>query len=167
MSILRCPKRALTLVEMIATVTVLAIVAASVLPVVESAGAHYAEAGKARRVTDRAVFAMDRISRVLRETPWDPDAEGLAIDALASYSISLANGTSLRLVGDELILTIDGRDGVLCSGVEAIEFTATGADGVTSTLGSPASTRRIGIGMRMNGITMRTAVFPRSGLGNE
>ncbi len=167
MSTARMHRRGLTLIEMIATITVLAIVAASVLPVVESAGAHYVESVTTRRVADRAAFAMDRVSRVLRETPGVPGSAGLAIDSIAADAIVLTNGTAIRLVGDELVLTIDGRSGVVCGGVEAIEFVATGADGVASTLESPAETRRLGIGMRVNGLTVRTAIFPRAALGSE
>lgn len=158
-------RRGLTLVEMIATITVLGIVGATVLPVIEASGAHYAESASLRRSADRVSFAIDRVSRVLREIPATEEGNGLAIVTIRSDEITLANGTSIRMDGDRLVLEIDGRVGAVCEGVSEFVVVATGADGVTSTVESPRDTRRIGIGIVAEGMSVRSAVFPRACMG--
>lgn len=158
-------RRGLTLVEMIATITVLGVVGATVLPVIEASGAHFAESASLRRAADRVSFAMDRISRVLREIPAAEQGGGLAIEAITASEIVLTNGTRIRLDGDRLLLEIDGRVGTVCDHVSEFEIIATGADGVTSTAASPQETRRIGIGIVAEGFSVRSAVFPRACMG--
>lgn len=158
-------RRGLTLVEMIATVTVLGIVGATVLPVIEASGAHYAESASLRRSSDRVAFAVDRVSRVLREIPASEDGSGLAIETIREDEIALSNGTSIRLDGGQLLLEMDGRIGAVCDGVSEFVVVATGADGVTSTVESPQETRRIEFGIVADGLSVRSAVFPRACMG--
>jgi prepilin-type N-terminal cleavage/methylation domain-containing protein len=158
-------RRGLTLVEMIATITVLGVVGATVFPVIEASGAHFAESASLRRSADRVSFAIDRISRVLREIPAADEGDGLAIEGITASEIVLTDGTSIRLEGDRLLLEIDGRVGTICDRVSEFEIRATGADGVTTTTESPQQTRRIGIGIVAEGFSVRSAVFPRACMG--
>lgn len=158
-------RRGLTLVEMIATITILAIVGASVLPVIEAAGSHYAESATLRRSSDRVAFAMDRICRVLREIPAADDGDGLAIAAIEPDAITLTDGREIRLESNRIIIEIDGQAGMVCDDVAEFVIVATGADGLTPTDGSPRDTRRLGIGIVAGGVDVRSAVFPRACMG--
>ncbi len=158
-------RAAFTLVEMIATVTILGIIGAATLPVIESAGTLYAESASMSRSVERASFAIDRASRVLREIPITDTNSGLAIEHVRSDSIALASGDSLALSDGRLVITKDGRTAVLCSDVSRFEIIALGADGITRTEGSPEDTRRIMLSLVADGVEIRTSVFPRAAMG--
>lgn len=157
--------RAFTLIEMIATVTILGIIGAAVLPVVESAGMLYAESARAARSVERASFAMDRACRFLRETPLNENADGLAIAGITPEQVSLESGDGLTLEHGQLLITIDGRTATLCADVDDFELAALGADGVTRTEGTPAHTRTIQVRLVVDGLEARTEVFLRSAMG--
>jgi prepilin-type N-terminal cleavage/methylation domain-containing protein len=161
----RDARRAFTLVEMVATVTILGIIGAAVLPVIESAGALYAESARAGRTVERASFAADRISRLLREIPINETADGLAITAIEPERLALASGDGLSLDNGQLLITIGGRSATLCADVDAFELMGLGADGVTPTEGTPAATRIIQVRLVVNGLEMRTETFLRSAMG--
>lgn len=161
----RQSSRAFTLIEMIATVTILGIMGAAVLPIVESAGLLYAESARAARSVERASFAIDRVCRFLRETPLNDSADALAIATIAPEQISLESGDGLAFERGQLLITVDGRTATLCADVDAFELAAMGADGVTRTEGTPDQTRTIQVRLVVDGMEARTEVFLRSAMG--
>lgn len=164
-SVTRRSSHAFTLIEMIATVTILGIMGAAVLPVVESAGLLYAESARAARSVERASFAIDRVCRFLREIPLNDGADALAIAAIEPAQIALESGDGLALDRGQLLITVDGRTATLCADVDAFELAAIGADGVTSTEGAPGQTRTIRVLLVVDGLEARTEVFLRSAMG--
>ncbi len=156
---------AFTLVEMVATVTILGIIGAAVLPVVESAGSLYAESARAGRTVERVTFAADRVCRVLREIPLSEAADGLAIAEIRPEGLTMEGGDGLWLEDGQLMITIDARSATLCADVDAFELAALGADGVTRTDDAPGDTRIIQVRLVVDGLEARTEVFMRSAMG--
>lgn len=157
--------RGITLVETLACVTVLAVVGATVMPVIDAVGSGYAESVAQRRTVERLSFASDRISRVLREIPASDGDEGLAIALIDEGSIRLLNGTGVWLDGERLVLATGAGQAVLCEDVDSFTVVAMGRGGVGLTMDAPRQTRRIGFEISSGGMSMRTAVFPRSAIG--
>ena len=158
-------RSAFTLVEMIATVTVLGIIGAATLPVVEATGALYAESASMSRSVERASFAIDRLSRVLREVGVADDRSGLAIAQITPTSFVCTNGDGVSLDQDRLMMSLNGRSATLCDGVTEFEILALGADGLTRTESDPSTTRRVFVRLVCDGIEIRTTVFPRAAAG--
>ncbi|MBX3363061.1 MAG: hypothetical protein KF912_07930 [Phycisphaeraceae bacterium] len=161
--------RGITLVETLACVTVLAVMGATVMPVIDAVGSGFAESVAQRRTVERLSFASDRISRVLREIPASDGGEGLAIASIDERSIQLVDGSGVWLDGERLVLATGAGKAVLCEDVDSFTIVALGSGGVGSTMETPSLTRRIGFEISSSGMSMRTAVFPRSaiGLGGE
>ena len=65
----RPSRRAYTLVECVCAITVIAVTAAVVLPVIGSATTAYANATTARDVSEDVAYALDRCAAMLRDTP--------------------------------------------------------------------------------------------------
>lgn len=142
-----------TLVELIATMTVLSVIGLAASGLIVTATDSYVEASTAARLHGEASVAMDRIVRELRAIPnrAEEEANGPDLDAVRSDRISWGDGSSIRL--DEqrrLVLTIDGGDAnVLLENVATFEVEAFDAEGaaLAATLNWPAtaSVQRIGI----------------------
>ncbi len=117
-------RRAFTLIEAIATMVVLAVVSAVLSGVVWAAVRSFDEGAEAARMHSEASIAMERMTRDLRAIPLaasgTPD-----ISSVAESSITWDAATrSLSLVGDELVLTVDGTPAVLLSDVRGFQVRA-------------------------------------------
>ncbi|MBX3359922.1 MAG: hypothetical protein KF705_00570 [Phycisphaeraceae bacterium] len=94
--------RGITLVETLACVTVLAVMGATVMPVIDAVGSGFAESVAQRRTVERLSFASDRISRVLREIPASDGGEGLAIASIDERSSSSLTDPACGLMASGL-----------------------------------------------------------------
>ncbi|MBX3316798.1 MAG: hypothetical protein KF902_08055 [Phycisphaeraceae bacterium] len=162
---LRRMARGITLVETLACVTVLAVVGATVMPVIDAVGSGFAESVAQRRTVERLSFASDRISRVMREIPASDGGDGLAIASIDGSSIRLVSGSGVWLDGERLVLATDAGKAVLCERVDSFTIVAMGPGGIGATMDTPQLTRRIGFEISSGGMSIRTAVFPRSAIG--
>jgi len=154
--------RGATLVEMIVSITVLAVVASVALPVIHGATDAYAGASTARRTSERAAYAMERIIRLLRDTPAGTLPGEVGIRAASAESVTLTDGRGVALDQGRLLQTdAAGEVGVLCEDVDRFEIAFVGDDGVTDVLTDPRSSQRFHIVLVVGGFELRTCVFPR------
>jgi len=155
--------RAFTLVELLGVIVIFATLAGVISPVVlEAAGAHR-RAATQRDASQRAGYALERIVRLLRETPpaspGDP-APGLAV--AATDHVERIDGAKVELIDSTLWLTpAAGEAAPLCQGVEAFELAYIGADGAADTVATPEATQRVAIRIVVDGFELRTVVFLR------
>lgn len=159
----RLSRRAFTLLEGLLSIVIIAVIAALTLPVVTGATDNYAYAATARRSTEEVAFAMERAVRFLRDAPAGAAANTLDIASAAPTEVIFADGTSLLLRGDQLMLTADSNagEGLLLNDVEAFEVRYLAQDGVTNCMGTPQSTHRFLVTVKAGGAELRCIAFPR------
>ena len=154
-----------SLVEVVMTITVLAVVAGVTFPVMNAAGDVYSAASDARDASDSCAFAIDRVVRLVRECPSGESAGEVGIATASAGEIAFTDGRSVRLDGDTLVYEDgEGLSSPLCRGVEAFELTYLGDDGETDTSSSAEQTRRVGVMLRASGFELRSAAFIRIGM---
>ena len=162
-------RRAFTLVELIASMSVLAIVASVGAGVVWTAAGQYADGAESVRLHSETSVAMDRIVRALRSVDAE-SATAPAIDTVTASSIAWNTDCSLTLSGTDLLLTEDGgAPGVLLRGVTTLSVTAYDADnaamGASLTGAACDDIRRISITITASSgavsETIRTRVYLR------
>lgn len=166
-------RRAFTLVEMIASMVILSLVAGTAGAMLwrGAAGLRDAQAGPLEH--DRLSAACERLSREFRAIQLRPGVLTAApdIDEVADQSISWNDGHSLHLDNGSLMLRIDsGTPRVLLEHVSSFSVKALGED--RQELGLPISGSGcdpvrlllVTLGVTTNGITdtLRVTVFVRS-----
>lgn len=165
--------RAFTLVELLATIVVLGVIATATSSILLAATDGYLSATVRAEAHTEVSVGLDRIVRELRSIPFDGDAGGVApdIDTVTTSSIAWDDDSSLALDGTDLEITIDGGSAaVLVADVSA--FTVTCYDESNAALGSSLAgaacdaIRRVEISITCTrrGIseTLHTRVFLRS-----
>lgn len=156
-------RRGATLVELIVSITIIAIVAGVSLPVIHGATDAYASAAEVRRAAERGAYAMEKAVRLLRDAPEGSGGPGtLGIATATATHIEFDDGRGLRLDGTTLrLLQPDGTEPVLCEDVEAFSISYLMQDGATSALAAPSGTQRFHISMKVRGFELRTCVMAR------
>lgn len=156
-------RRGVTLVETIASIVVIGIVAAVITPVVASAGTHYAKTVAARRGVDRLAFALERCDQFLRQIPAGATSGTLAIASASSDSVRLLDGRGLELGGGQTLLlrATDGTTSPILTGVTTFEITCIGADGISLTNSTPTASHTFRVRIVAGGAELRTVVFAR------
>ena len=165
----RPSRRAFTLVELIATMTILAALGSVVSVVIASSTDGYTRASTTAQLHSELSVALDRIDQMLRYIPnigGSPD-----ITSLSGTSITWETDWSLNLNGAQLLLVKNGGTAsVLLDDVSALSIQA--YDESNAPLGASLSgtacgaIRRIAINITLtrNGVTeaLRTRVFLRA-----
>lgn len=152
-----------TLVELIVTVTVLGIVGAATMPVILGVSQAYAQSTQARAAIERNAFAIDRITRWVREIPEGATPGTVAIASASSSSIRLTDARRIELANGRLVqIDSTGESAVLIENVTGFVLTCKGADGVADTSGSPAQTQRIAFTLTSDGVTLAGIAFIRA-----
>lgn len=155
-------RRAATLVELIVSITVLAIVGGISLPVILGATDAYAGAAETRRACERGAYALERAIRLLRDAPEGSTAGTVGITSVTASEIVLTDGRGLRLTGTTLyLLGSGGVQSTLCENVDAFSISCLADDGITSTASAPINTQRFHISLTVRSFALRAAVFPR------
>ncbi len=159
--------RAFTLIELIATMVVLAVVASVAAPIMVASSDAYADAANQREAAERVAAALDRVVRVVREAPATAPGETTPdIVEATTTSLEFAGGVRLELSGSTLLLTTATEaQSPLCQGVSAFALEFLAADGVTDSSGAPTSTQRVNVRLTSGGVEARTSVFLRVGTG--
>ncbi len=163
-------RRAFTLVELIATMTVLATLGSVISVIISSAVSGYTRAATTAQLHSEASVALDRIDQMLRYIPasavTDPD-----ISSVTATSITWSTNWTLTLTGTQLLLSeAGGTSSVLLNDVSAFSVTAydQGNAALAASLSGSAcdSIRRLRVSITLtrSGIseTLRTKVFIRS-----
>lgn len=159
--------RGLTLLELIAAITVMSVIAVSVFPVIASAADAYASATRTREDTERIAFAMDRCIRLLREATGSDPVGSLDLTTATVDRVVFADGRGVGLSGTDLVYIESGQpDAPLCRDVTTFRIDYYGNDGVTSTIAIPGDTQRFVITLTTEGITLTGSAFARSRIGD-
>lgn len=149
--------------ECVCSITVIGVVAAVVLPVVNSATTSCVNAARARDVSENAAYALDRCVELLRDAPLAPGGSSLDLTAASPTSISFADGRGLSFATSVLSITdAAGVSAPLIREVESFSIGHFAQDGVTSTLNSPGDTWIYTITLKVAGFELRNTAFARS-----
>ena len=153
--------RGITLLEMICAITVLSVIAVTVLPVINGAAENQYSAISMRRQAESAGFAMDRVVRVLRDVPLAAGAKKANITAGSATGITLSDGRAFSLSGTDLYYNDGTTNAVLCRNVTTFAITYLGDDGVTSTLSDLMNTHRFNVQIVVGDIDLRGSAYAR------
>ena len=163
---LRRKQHGFTLLELLASVVVMSIISVVLMPVIASASDSYVVARQVRGATERAAFALDRVSRIVREAPIGDAESGVGITGATERSVVFSDGSGVQLVGTTLEMLVPGSNAVpLCLDVQSFTVNFIGADGMTDVRQNPTTTHRIGIVIETDGVTMSILAHPRVWIG--
>lgn len=159
----RPARPAFTLVECVCAITVIAVTAAVVLPVISSSTTAYANATAARDVSEDVAYAMDRCLAMLRDTPPAATAGSLALSSASASGVTFSDGRALSYASGVLSLTdATGASAPLLRGMESFSLGCFAQNGTTSTMATPASTWIFTVRLRKSGFELRGAAFVRA-----
>lgn len=163
--------RGFTLIEAVATMTVLAVVSVAASRIIFAATDAYAGSAARSHLSAEGSAAMERIAAELRAIPSRAGAPGTPwIDSVSANSVSWGGGSTLSRSGDRVLLAVDGDAArTLLSNVSAFSiacFDAADQPLPANLSGSACdAVRRIEITLTLSrsGVneTLRTRVFPR------
>lgn len=158
-------RRAFTLLEAVVTIVVLSVVAAVVLPVVNAAADAYNASSAVERAVDDSVYALDCITRLLREAPMGASYGQIGVAEFGEDRVVFSDGTGCRLKAGELQQrSADGSWATLCDQVEGFELialTATGGDASSD----PTQVQVFHVRLVRLGFELRAAAFCRARYG--
>jgi prepilin-type N-terminal cleavage/methylation domain-containing protein len=155
--------RAFTLLEALIAIMVVGVVAALAFPLLHTSSSGLASATSAARTIDRCAYAIDRITRELREGEVNPTTGAMLLQTADVDAVRFLSGRGLELDGDTLFVHDDaGTRAPLVDGVESFVVRYLGQDGRTDTRLTPASTQRFEVELRVGGLTLATAAVPRA-----
>ncbi|MBZ0171498.1 MAG: type II secretion system GspH family protein [Phycisphaerales bacterium] len=159
-------RRAMTLLEVMASVLILSIAAAVVLPVIDAASRTYSETARTRNETGRIRYAMDRATRVLRQAPTGETEGTIGVTRFDAQTIEFSDGFGLELINGSLMLLDPVQDNaVLLDGVSTFELIALTQDGVTPVPGdAPETADRFRVRIATTVTELRSIVYPRVGM---
>ena len=155
-----------TLLELLVSVVLMGVIGSVLLPVVSSASDSYTTTREVRNATERMAFALDRMSRMVRQAPIGADDEGVGIRMATASSIEFTDGSGFRLESNQILMLVPGGSPVLlCDDIDQLQITLIGADGVTSTVASPQNTHRVVVMAQTGSLRMSVVAHPRVWIG--
>ncbi|USN98755.1 MAG: prepilin-type N-terminal cleavage/methylation domain-containing protein [Phycisphaeraceae bacterium] len=159
-------RRGMTLLEVMASVIILSITAVVVLPVIDAASRNYSETANVRSQTGRIRYAIDRVTRVLRQAPAGETSGTIGVARFDADTAEFSDGTGVDLVDGSLMLLDPVQDdAMLLDGVTAFELVALGSDGVTPVPGdAPETVDRYRVRLATADTELRMIVYPRVGM---
>lgn len=161
-------RRAFTMLEMIAAVIVMSIIAAVITPVISSASEHYTTTRQIRTQTEQMAFAVDRMARMLRQAPIGSGGSGVGISSATASSITFSDGTGFLLDSGRIEMLVPGQsNALLCPDIDTMIIEYLASNGVTSTLATPELTHRVAVTLTSGDLRMSILIFPRVWIGQE
>jgi len=155
-------RHAHTLIEMVMAMVVISIIAASFAPIANAVADGYASSSSAREATERTAYAIDRVVRLLRETPEGATAGVPDITRAETDAVEFGDGRAVALVAGNLELTSgSGVTAVLCRDVDVFRIDYLGDDGITDTSSNPEDTRRYMVRLGTGGLELRSSAYVR------
>lgn len=154
-------RRGFTLLEALVSLTVIAVVAAAVLPSMAGAGDSLESTRAVRAATVEANLALERTVALLRDVPRSVQSPAdLAIAIGESSRVRLADGSGVERSGTDLFLRHpSGTLDLLASDVQVFEVRYLSRPGVETT---PSDASLFEIRIVVRGFELRSAVFARS-----
>lgn len=160
----RRSNRGFSLVELVASLVVISVVAAVLAPVLNSAADTIVTTRDLRRASDDAGFAMATAIRLLREVP-PGEGVNLGLASADDTSIVFSDGRGLRLNADTLELVTPAGAAPVARDVSSFEIRYLGPDGHAPA--APADAQRLHITMTVRGMTLSGVAFPRVNSGQS
>ncbi len=164
-------RRAFTLIEAVATITIIAIIAGASSRLILSGADGYAAAATRAELANAASAAMERLTLELREIPLRPATSPAEpyLDAVTASSIAWRGDAGIDLSGTTLRFTADGVARTLATDVSAFSvqcYDQSNSPLATSLSGDACDpVRRVEVTLTLtrNGVseTLRTRVFLR------
>ena len=167
-----CGRRGFTIIEAIATMTVLAAIGSVTSVIIHTTMDSYTAGSVSAQLHSELSITMDRIMRALRKIPRDSGASGTApnIDSVSATSITWDTDYTLGLSGTNVIYTEDGgtptvlQSNVTAFGIQAYNESNTAmAATLSGTNCDPIRRLLITITVQRNGVTesLRAKLFVR------
>ena len=157
---------AFTLVEVIATILVLGIISAVMLPLLQTSTETYASAAERRSSGADIDNAVARIVGIIRGI-----SDRGTLSEADEDSFELADGTRVEFNGVALFLTTpEHESSLLCPEIDAFEFTWLGADGMELDFDAGDGVdevRRVNVSVSSGAVIIRTAACPRIAWGGD
>jgi type II secretory pathway pseudopilin PulG len=155
-------RRAFTLVEATAAIIIISSISAVIVPVIFSAGDAYANSSSVRRTAEKGAYAMERVVRLLRDTPAGTTRGTVDISIANAAQVRFGDGRGVELTGTTLVLRdTSGGLSTLCDNVSAFTLAYIGDDGSTNTAGTPTTTQRFNITIVTDGFELRSSALAR------
>jgi len=159
---------AFTLLELLATVVVMCVIGAVLVPVMTSSSEAYTTTRDVRNRTEQAAHALDRMVRVVREAPIGSDATGIGVQSASATSLSFTDGTGVIYANGQLELMVPGQpNALLCDAIDDFRIDYLADDGRTSTLATPGATHRIVFTLSSGPLHLSAVAHPRVWIGQE
>jgi prepilin-type N-terminal cleavage/methylation domain-containing protein len=155
-------RRAFTLIEAIAAIVILSLISAIIVPVIFSAGDAYANSASTRRTAEKGAYAMERVVRLLRDTPASATRGKVDVTIANPSQVRFGDGHGVELTGTTLSLRdTSGALSTLCDNVSNFTIAYIGNDGTSNTAGTPANTQRYNITIVTDGFELRSSALAR------
>jgi len=132
----RARESGFTLVELVAAMVVLGVVAGFAAPLMLELSENAATQREARTRIWAADHAVERVASLLRAAPAGAP-EGSGVTAAGADSFTLHNGTAVRLQGDALVLEAGAGSWPIAENVASFGVALYGRDGVSDASGDP------------------------------
>jgi len=160
--------RAFTLIELIASMVVLGVIASVAGPLIGAAADSFVASAEHRDAAERVSHAMNRVVRLLRAAPPTAPGSGQPDIAVATSSnVEFADGSELELIGTTLWLTpAGGAASPLCTGVTTFDISYRSEFGDNDTMATPEQTQHFKIVIASGGQELRSAAFIRIATGS-
>lgn len=156
--------RGFSLLELVASLVVISVIAAVLAPVLTSATDAIVTARDLRRASDDAGFAMATVTRVLREIPTGAGVS-LGLQSADTTFVVFDDGRGVRLNGSTLEALTSTATAPIARDVTAFEIVYIASDGRTPC--EPTEAQRFHITMTVRGMTLGGVVFPRVNTGQS
>jgi len=162
MPLIHARSRGFSLIEMVASLVIVSVIAGVLAPVLNSAADEIAAARDLRQASDDAMFAMASVTRILREASAG-DGVNLGLSSADSTTVVFLDGRGVRLRGDILEMLTDAGAAPLARGVTHFEVIYVAADGMTPC--PPQDAQRFHVTLTVRGLTLAGVVFARVNTG--
>lgn len=159
---------AFTLLELLATVVIMGVIGAVLVPVMTSSSESYTTTRDVRNRTEHAAYALDRLVRLVREAPIGTDGTGIGVQSAGATSLTFTDGTGVVYADGRIELQVPGQpNALLCDAVDAFNIDYLGEDGRTSTLANPVASHRIVFTLGSGPLRLSAVAHPRVWIGQE
>ncbi len=159
-------RRGFSLLEMIMASTVMSIVAVVIVPVIMASTDSYVSSRDTRASTDRVLYALERVARLVREAPFAADESGLDVLSATDAQLIFVDGSGVRISGDRLeLLGPGGNASVLCTGIDKMDLSYFDSSGGSMGTADPRSIHRVSLWIQSGQITLEMYAMPRAWIG--
>lgn len=159
---------AFTLLELLASVVIMGVIGAVLLPVISSSSESYTVTRDVRNRSEQAAHALDRMVRIVRSAPIGPGGAGIGVQHASATSLTFTDGTGFVYANGRIEMLVPNQsDALLCDNVDAFRIDYLADDGRTGTLADPGSAHRVVLTLTTGPLRMSAAAHPRVWIGQD